>query len=108
VREAYADKVIRHVETVTGESIAPHIEVKRIYSHRDFSGDYPCVEGHGAGYFAHADADGGLPSGHAQPQGAEPVFAGQYTHPGIGVPMVMISADVTAGNIQQDMGGASA
>ena len=30
-------------------------------------------------------------------------FAGQYTHPGIGVPMVMIAADVVAGNIRKDM-----
>ncbi|NLG34323.1 MAG: phytoene desaturase, partial [Lentisphaerae bacterium] len=35
-------------------------------------------------------------------------FAGQYTHPGIGVPMVMISADVTAQNLLRDRGAAGA
>jgi len=32
-------------------------------------------------------------------------YAGQYTHPGIGVPMVLIAAEVVAGNILRDHGG---
>ena len=35
-------------------------------------------------------------------------FAGQYTHPGIGVPMVLIAAEVSAANVRRDLGGAGA
>lgn len=107
-REAYADQIIRHVERVTGEDIAPHIETKRIYSHRDFAGDYHAWKGTALG-ISHTLMQTAIFRPAMRSRKVENLyFAGQYTHPGIGVPMVMISADVTADNVRKDLGKAGA
>lgn len=108
VRDAYAKQVLRHVEKVTGESIAPHVEVQRIFSHRDFAGDYHAFRGTALG-LSHTLMQTAVfrPAMRSRKVG-NLYFAGQYTHPGIGVPMVMISADVTAQNLLRDRGAAGA
>ena len=106
VREAYAEKTIRHVEHVTGEEIAPHVETQRIFSHRDFAGDYHAWKGTALGIshtlFQTAIFRPALRSRKV----ANLHFAGQYTHPGIGVPMVLIAAEVSAANVRRDLDGA--
>ena len=108
VREAYAEKTIRHVETVTGEEIAPHIETKRIFSHRDFAGDYRAWQGTALGISHVLLQTAVFRPAMRSKKVANLYFAGQYTHPGIGVPMVMIAAEVSAGNVRRDLGGAGA
>lgn len=108
VREAYAEKVIRHVERVTGEELAPHLAVRRIFSHRDFAADYRAWQGTALG-ISHTL---GQTAVFRPPLRSRKVrnlyFAGQYTHPGIGVPMVMIAADVAAGIVARELGRAGA
>ena len=104
VRAAYAQNVIRHVERMTGEEIAPHIEVQRIFSHRDFAGDYHAWKGTALG-ISHTLMQTAVFRPAMRSRKVENLyFAGQYTHPGIGVPMVMIAADVVAGNIRNELG----
>ena len=105
LREAYARKVIRHVEQITGEEIAPHIEVRRIFSHRDFAGDYHAWKGTALGISHTLMQTAVFRPAMRSRKVANLYFAGQYTHPGIGVPMVMIAADVVAGNLRKDLGG---
>ena len=102
-RDAYAQKVIRHVEKMTGEKISPYIETQRIFSHRDFAQDYHAWKGTALG-ISHTLMQTAVfrPSMRSK-KVSNLYFAGQYTHPGIGVPMVMIAADVVAGNIRKDM-----
>jgi 1-hydroxy-2-isopentenylcarotenoid 3,4-desaturase len=108
VRAAYAERVIRHVESITGEEIAPHIEVQRIFSHRDFAGDYRAWQGTALGISHTLMQTAVFRPAMRSRKVRNLYFAGQYTHPGIGVPMVMISADVTARNIRRELGGAGA
>ena len=108
VRAAYAEKVIRHVERITGEEIVPHIGVQRIFSHRDFAGDYHAWQGTALGISHTLLQTAVFRPAMRSRKVANLYFAGQYTHPGIGVPMVMISAEVTAGNIRRELGGAGA
>ena len=103
-REAYARKVIRHVEQITGEEIAPHIEVQRIFSHRDFAGDYHAWKGTALGISHTLMQTAVFRPAMRSRKVKNLYFAGQYTHPGIGVPMVMIAADVVAGNLRKDLG----
>ncbi len=104
VRETYAEKVLRHVERMTGEEIAPHIAVRRIFSHRDFAGDYHAWQGTALG-ISHTLMQTAV---FRPPMRSRKVrnlyFAGQYTHPGVGVPMVMIAAEVAAGIVRDDLG----
>lgn len=107
-REDYARKVIRHVENVTGEEIAPHVEVQRIFSQRDFARDYHAWKGTALG-ISHTLMQTAVFRPALRSRKVKNLyFAGQYTHPGIGVPMVMIAADVTVGNIRKDFGRAGA
>ena len=108
VRAAYAAKVIRHVETVTGEEIAPHVETQRIFSHRDFAGDYHAWKGTALGISHTLFQTAVFRPALRSKKVSNLYFAGQYTHPGIGVPMVMIAAEVSAGNVRRDLGGAGA
>ncbi len=103
-REAYARKVIRHVERITGEALAPHIETQRIFSHRDFSGDYHAWQGTALG-ISHTLMQTAVFRPSMRSRKVRNLFyAGQYTHPGIGVPMVMIAADVVAGIVGRELG----
>lgn len=103
VREAYAEQVIRHVEHVTGEEIAPHIETKRIFSHRDFTADYRAWKGTALGLSHTLLQTAVFRPAMRSKRVANLHFAGQYTHPGIGVPMVMIAAEVVAANVRDDL-----
>ena len=108
VRAEYAAQVVRHVERMTGEEIAPHVETQRIFGPRDFAADYRAWKGTALGIshtlFQTAIFRPALRSRKV----ANLHFAGQYTHPGIGVPMVLIAAEVSAANVRRDLGGAGA
>jgi len=106
VRERYAAKVLKHVEQVTGEEIEPHIVLRRIFSQRDFTGDYHAWKGTALGLSHTLMQTAVFRPGMRSRKVSNLYFAGQYTHPGIGVPMVMISADVTAGNVAREAGRA--
>ncbi len=107
-RERYAAMLIAHVEQMTGESIAPHIAVQRIYSQRDFTADYNAWKGTALG-LSHTLMQTAVfrPAMRSRKVG-NLFFAGQYTHPGIGVPMVIISAEVTADNVRGYLRGGAA
>jgi phytoene desaturase len=106
-REAYADRVIAHVERITGEAITPHIEVKRIFSQRDYARDYNAFQGSALG-LAHTLGQTAVFRPSIRSRKVPNLFyAGQYTHPGVGVPMVLIAAQLAAKAVAETTGGAS-
>ncbi|WP_455383264.1 phytoene desaturase family protein [Salinispira pacifica] len=95
-REQFADRILDHFESMTGESIRAHTEIRRIFSQRDFQSDYNAFRGTALGLshtllqtavFRPAMKSRRLPNLY---------YAGQYTHPGVGVPMTLIAAQVAA------------
>ena len=96
IRQAYADRLLAHIETVTGVRIQDHIIVKRIYSQRDFAADYHAYKGTALG-LAHILAQTAIfrPSLRSR-KTSNLYFAGHYTHPGVGVPMVLIAGRLAA------------
>jgi phytoene desaturase len=104
IREDFYDKVISHFETLIGEAIRPHLCVKRIFSHRDFINSYNAWKG-SAFSLAHTLFQTAV---FRPAQGSKKVrnlyFTGQYTHPGVGIPMTLISAEVLADRIQREHG----
>jgi phytoene desaturase len=103
-REDYAEKVINHIEKITGENLSSDVLVKRIYSHRDFIGDYHATGGTAFG-LSHTLGQTAVfrpPFGNKRVRNL--YYTGQYTHPGIGVPMVLISSEVAANIIQETHG----
>jgi 1-hydroxy-2-isopentenylcarotenoid 3,4-desaturase len=85
-----------------GEPISDSIEVRRIFSHRDFAGEYNAYKGTALG-LAHTLFQTAIfrPSYRSR-KVSNLYYAGQYTHPGIGVPMTLISAEVVAEKIRRE------
>ncbi len=106
VRAEYAEKVIRHVERMTGEEIAPHVETQRIFGPRDFAADYRAWKGTALGISHTLFQTAVFRPAMRSRKVANLHFAGQYTHPGIGVPMVLIAAEVAAANVRRELGPA--
>jgi len=105
LRDAYADKMLRDLEANTGEELISHIVTRRIFSQRDFSSDYNAYQGTALG-LAHTLGQTALfrPSHRSKAvQGL--YYTGQYTHPGIGVPMTIISSTITRNIISRQHAG---
>jgi phytoene desaturase len=102
VREAYYNKIMDHFEELIGEKLRDQILVKRIFSHRDFSSDYNAFQGTALG-LSHTLFQSVMFRPHHQSKKVKNVYyTGQYTHPGIGVPMVLISSTIVRDLIQSD------
>jgi phytoene desaturase len=102
LREQYSRKILSHFEQLSGETLSDSIRVKRIFTQRDFESDYHAFKGTALGLahtlfqtavFRPALRSRILPNLY---------FAGQYTHPGVGVPMTLIAAQVAAERMRKE------
>jgi phytoene desaturase len=103
-REHYFNLVLDRMEHITGEKIKEQIVYKRSYAHRDFKTDYNGYKGNAFG----------LANTLKQTAIFKPLlrnrhlknlfFAGQLTAPGPGVPPSLISGQVVAAQIEEDLG----
>lgn len=102
VRETYAETILNHIEEVSGEDLHSDVTVKRIYSHRDFIEDYHAFRGTALG-LAHTLFQTAIfrPS-HRSKRLKNLYYTGQFTHPGVGVPMTLISSQVVADEIDRE------
>ncbi|MDG6224719.1 MAG: phytoene desaturase family protein [Candidatus Thermoplasmatota archaeon] len=99
IRDKYYDKILTHLEKLTGERIREHVIVKRIFAHSDFTSEYNAYKGTALG-LAHTLMQTAVfrPS-HYSKKVKGLYYTGHYTHPGIGVPMVVISSEILAEEI---------
>jgi phytoene desaturase len=102
IRESYFRSTIEHLEGLTGEKIMDHIISKRIVTHRDFTSLYNGYKGTALG-LAHTLTQTAIfrPS-HRSKRVKGLYYTGQYTHPGIGMPMVIISSQILSEEIRKD------
>jgi phytoene desaturase len=102
VRDAYFERVLEHFEGLTGHKIRDRIVVKRLYSGRDFAGDYNSYRGAALG-IAHTLMQTAVFRPSLRSRKVENLyFGGQYTHPGVGVPMAVIAAGLVAEKIGEE------
>ncbi len=102
IRESYFDKTLIHMEKVVGENMRDHLVVKRIFSLNDFKEDYNAYKGTAVGLTHTFSQSAFFRPRHKSKKVDNLYYAGQYTHPGIGVPMAMISAEIVADIIAED------
>jgi len=100
-REQYAEKILKHFEDLIGENIRDHILVKRIFTHRDFSERYNAYKGTALGLAHTLGQTAVFRPAHTSKKVKGLYYTGHYNHPGIGVPMVIISSQILAGIIQK-------
>jgi 1-hydroxy-2-isopentenylcarotenoid 3,4-desaturase len=102
VRNHYFDKIINHLEDLIGEKIRKHIVVKRIYSHQDFKNDYNAYKGSALGLSHTLMQSVMFRPKHKSKKVKNLYYTGQYTHPGIGMPMALISSKLVIETIMKD------
>jgi len=99
-RESYLAHVLTHVREITGEDLTKDVAVRRVYTQRDFIHDYNAFKGTALG-LSHNLMQTAIFRPSNQSKKVENLFyAGQYTHPGVGVPMVLIASQIVAQKIQ--------
>ena len=104
IREKYADYLLAHLEQLTGESVKDRVVVQRVYSQRDFSKDYHAFKGTALG-LAHTMMQTAIFRPSPKSKKLDNLYyAGQYTHPGVGVAMTLIAGTVVDQIVAQDHG----
>jgi len=84
------------LELLTGENIKDRIIVKRLFAHKDFTQYYHAYKGTALG-LAHTLGQTAIFRCSHQSKKVKGLFyTGHYTHPGIGVPMVVIASQIIA------------
>lgn len=103
-RATYLAHVLEHVKEVTGEDLTQDVVVQRIYTHRDFIEDYHAYKGTALG-LSHTLMQTAIfrPSNRSK-KIQNLFYTGQYTHPGVGVPMVLIASEIVAEEIRKTYG----
>jgi len=102
LRERFYGLILDHLEQSTGESIRDAITVKKIFTLNDFRDRFNAYRGTALG-LSHTLWQTALfrPS-HQSRKVRNLFYVGQYTHPGIGVPMTLISSQIVARGISGD------
>jgi phytoene desaturase len=98
-RKVYLDKVLAHVEAVTGTSLTGSVETLRVFGPRDFEADYHAWGGTALGLSHTLFQTAIFRPAHRSRKVKNLWYAGQYTHPGVGVPMTLISSEVVVDQI---------
>jgi len=96
IRQKYFDKTIEHMEKLAGENIRDHIVLKRIFAHNDFSDRYNAYKGTALGLAHTLKQTAVFRPKHESKKVKNLYYTGHYNHPGIGVPMVIISSQILA------------
>ena len=90
------------MENLFGESIADSIIVKRMFAHNDFSGRYNAFKGTALGLAHTLKQTAIFRPAHRSKKVKNLFYTGHYNHPGIGVPMVVISSQILTQAIKNE------
>lgn len=99
-RKKYFDKTIDHMEKLAKENIRDHIIVKRIFVHNDFAERYNAYKGTALGLAHTLRQTAIFRPRHQSKKVKNLYYTGHYNHPGIGVPMVIISSQILSEMIE--------
>lgn len=94
--------IFDRLKAMTGIDVQKHIVTKRLYAHKEFTQDYNAYKGTALG-LAHTMLQTAIfRPRHRSKKIPNLYFTGQYTHPGVGVPMVIIASHIVAGEVVKD------
>ncbi|TXT54527.1 MAG: Carotenoid 3,4-desaturase [Candidatus Thorarchaeota archaeon] len=103
IRESYFNKMVDHIEKVLKTNIRDSIIVQRVFTLDDFSEAYNAYRGTAVGLTHSFWQSAFFRPSHKSKKVDNLFYVGQYTHPGIGVPMALISAEIVADLIYEEM-----
>lgn len=99
IREEFTNKILTHLEALIDEKIKDHIVVKRIFSINDFKNDYNSFQGTALGLSHTLFQTAIFRPKNKSSKIKNLYYTGQYTLPGTGVPMVIISSEIVTKKI---------
>lgn len=100
-RKRYTETIIDHVERTMGVRFRDSIEVMRVFGPTDFASDYHAYQGTALG-LAHTLFQTAVFRPRIRSRKLPNLYyTGQYTHPGVGVPMTLISAELVVEDIKK-------
>jgi phytoene desaturase len=100
IREKYYNKTLKHFEKLIGQDILDSVVVKRIFAHNDFIDRYHAYKGTALGLAHTLRQTAVFRPKHESKKVKNLYYTGHYNHPGIGVPMVIISSQIISNNIK--------
>ncbi|MFC1669959.1 phytoene desaturase family protein [Spirochaetota bacterium] len=103
-REEMFHKVMSHLENIVGTDIKNSIVVKKIIAHREFAGNNMFM-GTALGLAHTLFQTACFRPSHKSRKVKNLYYSGHYTHPGIGMPMVIISSQIIADKIERENNG---
>ncbi len=103
IRNSLAEKIITHLEGLTGEPIRNAILYKETRSIRDFEEGGNLFRGTALGLAHTLFQTAVFRPSHRNRRVPNLFYSSHYTHPGIGMPMVFISSEIAAGIIKREI-----
>ncbi len=103
IREKAFQQGISQLERLVGESIQDHIIVKRLFSVNDFKNEYNSYKGTALGMAHTLNQTAVFRPAHKSKKVKGLYYTGQYAHPGVGVPIVVISSQIVSKLIREDL-----
>ncbi len=100
-REKFYNKIMERLEGTVGENIRDHVVTKRIYAVDDYRNDYNAYKGTALSLVHTLDQTALWRPRHKSKKVDNLYYTGQYTHPGIGVPMTLISSSIVSDLIKE-------
>jgi phytoene desaturase len=96
VRQQYYHLLIKRLENLTGQPIAPHIVYQKSFAHKEFKSEYHSFRGNAYGLANTLSQTAILKSRLKSRKVKNLYYTGQLTVPGPGVPPSLISGEVVA------------
>jgi len=94
IKEDFSQKVIKHLENLIDDNLQDHIKVKKIFSHQDFIDSYHAYKGAAFGLAHNLWQTAMFRPKNKSRKVKNLYYVGQYTNPGVGVPICLISAQI--------------
>ncbi|NYB51965.1 MAG: phytoene desaturase [Methanobacteriaceae archaeon] len=104
LRKNLYNKILDDLESKIGVNIREHILVKKLFAINDFKERYNAYKGTAFGLTHTLRQTALWRPAHRSKKVRNLYYSGQYTHPGIGVPMVMVSSQIIAREIIEEYG----
>jgi phytoene desaturase len=101
-REQFADRILGYLERLLGQPIRESIVSRTLFSQRDFRSVFNAYRGTALGLSHTLLQSAVFRPSHRSKKVSNLYYTGQYTHPGIGLPMALISAEIVAGIIEKE------
>ena len=104
LRDAFYNLIMDDLESKLGDNIRQDVEVKKIFALTDFEERYNAYKGTAFGLAHTLDQTALFRPAHQSKKVKNLYYTGQYTHPGIGVPMTMVSSQIISKEIKEKYG----